>query len=521
MKGKLNSFKYELKQSNVGLFTLQETHYETKGKVQVKDFEIFEAIRTKVKGGTMIGAHKALKPCLIEEYNDTFELLVIEITVANRAIRVITGYGPQENLQESERMPFFIALEEEIVKAELAGKSIIIEMDANSKLGPELIPGDIHKQSDNGKILADIIGRHSLIIGNSMKQCKGLITRKRITKNGTEESIIDFILFSDDLKNDIEAIVIDDERKNVLTKLSKTKNGVRKVESDHNSIYTHLNLAWEKRFKIQRQELFNLKNKDCQEIFREATKVENNNHFLSSVFDEEEDLDKATNKFMKRLDKTIHKCFKKIRITEKVDQEKEELFKKWRKLKNERKPENMKQLNEIEEELAGKYAEEYLEKINAKIDGIDCEEGEINSGNLWNLKKQIFPKSREPPTAMIDPLSGNLITSDDKIEEASIEVYKDRLKSRPMNEDLEHIRNAKELLCEKLLKLASLKKTPPWTMLNLDKVLKNLKKNTSRDPYGLANELFMPGVAGDDLKLAILKLMNRIELKMSRNIRRT
>ena len=58
-------------------------------------------------------------------------------------------------------------------------------------------------------------------------------------------------------------------------------------------------------------------------------------------------------------------------------------------------------------------------------------------------------------------------------------------------------------------------------MLNLDKVLKNLKKNTSRDPYGLANELFMPGVAGDDLKLAILKLMNRIELKMSRNIRRT
>ena len=33
----------------------------------------------------------------------------------------------------------------------------------------------------------------------------------------------------------------------------------------------------------------------------------------------------------------------------------------------------------------------------------------------------------------------------------------------------------------------------------------------SRDPYGLANELFMPGVAGDDLKLAILKLMNKIK----------
>ena len=128
-----------------------------------------------------------------------------------------------------------------------------------------------------------------------MDQCKGLITRKRITKNGTEESIIDFILFSDDLKNDIEAIVIDDKRKHVLTKLSKTKNGVRKVESDHKSIYTHLNLAWEKRFRMQRQELFNLKNKDCQELFIEATQVENSNRYLSSVFDEEEDLDKATN----------------------------------------------------------------------------------------------------------------------------------------------------------------------------------------------------------------------------------
>ena len=70
-------------------------------------------------------------------------------------------------------MPFFLALEEQIVKAELAGKSILIELDANSKLGPELIPGDTHAQSMNGKVLASIIDRHGLILGNSMKQCKG------------------------------------------------------------------------------------------------------------------------------------------------------------------------------------------------------------------------------------------------------------------------------------------------------------------------------------------------------------
>ena len=182
LKNKLNSFKCELKQCNAGIFTIQESHYATKGKVRIENFEIFEAIRKKAKGSTIIGVHKALKPCLIEEYDNEFELLVVEITISNRSIRIITGYGPQESWPECDRLPFFAALEQEIIKAELAGKSIIIEMDANSKLGPELIPGDKHEKSQNGQILEDIINRHGLIVGNSMKQCVGLITRKRVTK---------------------------------------------------------------------------------------------------------------------------------------------------------------------------------------------------------------------------------------------------------------------------------------------------------------------------------------------------
>ena len=129
MKSKINSFKSELKRSGAGLFTLQETHYSTKGKVVIEDFEVFEAIRKgKEKGGTMIGAHKALNPVLINELNDPFEMLVIEITVANKDIRVISGYGPQESWEPAKREPFFQALdlEEEIVKAELDGKSILI-----------------------------------------------------------------------------------------------------------------------------------------------------------------------------------------------------------------------------------------------------------------------------------------------------------------------------------------------------------------------------------------------------------
>ena len=113
--------------------------------------------------------------------------------------------------------------------------------------------------------------------------------------------------------------------------------------------------------------------------------------------------------------------------------------------------------------------------------------------------------------AMIDPRNGNLLTTDDKIKDAAVYTYTKRLENRPIKDNLEHVKNAKELLCEKLLTAAKANKTPPWEMKDLDKVLKKLKKNKSRDPLGLCNELFRPGVAGDDLKLALLKLMNRMK----------
>ena len=511
LKGKLNSFKSELKYSSVGLFTLQETHYATKGKVKIEGFEIFEAIRKKVKGGTMIGAHKGLKPILISEYNEEFELLTIEIKIANKEIRIMTGYGPQENWSEQQRIPFFLALEEEIVKAELAGKSILIELDANSKIGYDIIPGDKHCQSENGKLLAGIIARHGLVLGNNMEVCKGLVTRKRITKKSVEESIIDFVILSEDLKKEVESIIIDDERNHVLTRISKTKKGVDKVESDHNVIFTRLKMKWDRKVSSQRNELFNLKNIECQKAFKDATTMENNKRFLSSVFEENVDINIATEKFMKRLQKIISKCFKKVRIKEKVDHEKEELFKKWKELKKNLNYENKNEYEEIESQLATKYAKEFYEKINEKTNGIDCEDGGQNAEKLWNLKKQIFPKNRDPPTTGVDPKSGNILTTQEKIEEAAINVYKDRLRNRPISKNIEHMKEAKELLCEKLLKVARSRKTPAWTIADLNHVLKSLKKKKSRDPYGLANEIFHPDVAGDDLKLALLRLMNKIK----------
>ena len=74
----------------------------------------------------MCAVDENLRPKLVEEYNDPFELLVVEVEAKNKNIRIITGCGPQENWDEDKRMPFFVTLEAEIVKSELAGRSIII-----------------------------------------------------------------------------------------------------------------------------------------------------------------------------------------------------------------------------------------------------------------------------------------------------------------------------------------------------------------------------------------------------------
>ena len=113
----------------------------------MKNFHVFQAIRkNKEKRGSLLGVHVGLKPVLIQEYSDTFELLVVQISVADKDICVMTGFGPQETWKDNERMPFFTALEKEIASSELNGKSVIIAFDANSKLSAEHIPGDPKQQ---------------------------------------------------------------------------------------------------------------------------------------------------------------------------------------------------------------------------------------------------------------------------------------------------------------------------------------------------------------------------------------
>ena len=106
---------------------------------------------------------------------------------------------------------------------------------------------------------------------------------------------------------------------------------------------------------------------------------------------------------------------------------------------------------------------------------------------------------------------GNLVTDSSQIQNIALETYRNRLKNRNMKEEFINIQKEKEELCAKRIESAKKNKTDPWNMADLEAVLVNLKKNKSRDPLGYANEIFRSEVAGSDLKIAILKLMNKIK----------
>ena len=501
--GKAESLVNEVNATGANIVTIQETHSTRKGRVKLHSiFVIFESIRKAKHGGTLCAVHEDLKPKL-EEYNDPFELLVVEIKAKNKAIRVITGCGPQENWDEGKRVSFFIALEAEIVKAELAGTSIVVEMDANAKLGQQYIPNDTHDISPNGRLLANILDRHALIVANGSTKCTGRITRKRVTKDRTEESSIDLVIISTDLDSQFKSLIIDEERKHVLTKIRKTKNGTVKKESDHNVLLTEFEVTIDVN-NNHKVELYNIKNLECQQIFKKYT---SNTKMLSSVFDSDDNLNVLTNRFIKKLDGCIKHSFKKVRVSNNKPSGANKLYDRMRELKGQHDEESKNELEDVIEAIAA-HAEGNYKKVVTELNTMNPEGGKINTQQFWKLKKKICPKSRDPPAAMFSS-KGDILTNKKDIEERAVEVYTDRLKPNTIVEHLKSYEETENKLCELRLKISKLNKTKPWTLEDLEQVIKDLGKDKSRDAIGHANELLK--CAGCDLKLAVLRLMNHIK----------
>ena len=518
--GKKASFLNLIKNEKPTCFMLQETKVKKAGQFRVEGYQIFEYVRqNKGGGGIAIGIDNECKnePLLVTQGEDGVEILVVEINVGEMQVRLITGYAPQETDNKEIIATFYSKLEQEIESSQSSNCGTIVELDCNAKLGNSVIDGDPHKMSDNGEMLMGIIQRQNMNLVNSSDKCDGTITRKRITKDGIEESVIDYLMVCNNVAPFVESMKIDEDREHVLTKFV-SKNGVKKVvESDHNIIFAEFSFTTD-RNKEKRIEAYNVRNEENLKIFQSNT---DNGNDLTECFKDGGSIKTQGKKWAKKIKNKIHQSFRKerINVTKKMKKDKTDFkIEERKKLKSELANANdlaekhiiEDKIEEIENSIAETSAKEIAEIVKDHVGKVCPLEGKFNRNQMWKLKSKVFPRARENASAKIDS-TGMLVTNPTMLKRLYLETYQKRLSHRKILPHLEKYRRLREKLFLKRLKVATENKSPDFTEENLLKVLSKLKSGKASDPMGLVNEMFKPEFIGNDLKKSILSMMNQMK----------
>ena len=177
------------------------------------------------------------------------------------------------------------------------------------------------------------------------------------------------------------------------------------------------------------------------------------------------------------------------------------MYSKIKELKGRNDPASKEELLNVVDALAVASEIEFV-KVVEELDKMKPYQGRIEIQKFWKMKKQLFPRSKDPPSAMLDK-QGNLLTTNKSIENRELKVYAENLQPNKIREHLKEHEPTVNKICDIKPKIAKLNIKEPWTMSELDSAVKYLKVNKSRDALDHANKIFKDGVAGSDLKFQL------------------
>ena len=239
LKCKLTTFKKVLSELKPSIFFIEETKYKETGRIKLENYVIFELVRkSRDGGGLALGCVKDLQPVFVREGDDNVEALSVEISVRNMRIRCCVAYGCQETELVEKKDAFWSYLDEDVIEADNSEAGFILHFDGNLWAGKEIIPGDPRPQNKNGKLFQEFLERHPhLSVVNSLPVCDGLITRRRKCKENIEESILDFFVVCHRVLPFVKKMVIDENKKYILTNYQQAKSKGKATDSDHLTEY--------------------------------------------------------------------------------------------------------------------------------------------------------------------------------------------------------------------------------------------------------------------------------------------
>ena len=148
--------------------------------------------------------------------------------------------------------------------------------------------------------------------------------------------------------------------------------------------------------------------------------------------------------------------------------------------------------------------------IKEHINSVRTEEGKFSQIKLWRLKRKLYPNTQDPPMAKYDE-ERNLITAPEALKALYARTYSCRLMNREMEPELLDVFFLKEELWLSRMKELEAMKNEGWNVVELQKVLRELKNNKATDPLMMINELFKAGCIGQDLENGLLLLCNGIK----------
>ena len=384
-------------------FLLEETKLKKQGQINTKwskNYYIFELLRKEKKicgGGLAIGVKKELEPTWVGEGDDDCEILVVQAKLKDINTRCIVGYGPQAGDSVEKKEKFWARLENEVKDAKEAKCAVLIHIDGNLHLGPDVIQGDPCQLDQNGKFFKQFLQNTQLFLLNSSSICQGKITRRRKTSKKTEESIIDFFLVCDQLFQFVKRLTIDEEKKHILTNYYKSNGVVKSTDSDHLTMILEMDLNYVKHV-LPRKEIFNIKSQENLQKFKEITS--NNTQLSSLITSKELGFEEKCSLFENKFFHLFKQSFPKVRLTgNKKETEGSKLIGQRNMLKQNLKTASEeeydrieKKIYSLEEKICWLNSEENMRRFKEDFEDFSNSDGPINSNGLWKIKRKLIPK---------------------------------------------------------------------------------------------------------------------------------
>ena len=76
---------------------IQESKLRNCGNFKLEKYQVFEKRREGAGGGLLTAIDHNLDPVLIQSEDEDCEILVVQCNLEKQKVRIINGYGPQED----------------------------------------------------------------------------------------------------------------------------------------------------------------------------------------------------------------------------------------------------------------------------------------------------------------------------------------------------------------------------------------------------------------------------------------